>query len=216
MSTNSLHHVIHRGATAQEQGAPVLLLLHGYGLHEEDLMGLAPHLDSELISVGARAPYELTFGGFAWFNIEWAEEGIRFDYDQARESMQQVAALVDEIKQDLDPSGIVIAGFSQGASMALATGLACPDAFLGVAALSGLCEEEVMPSNPESVRGLPVFMSHGCQDDMISIEQVRAAKPLLDAYPVDLTYREYETMGHTINQDCMTDLKTWLGGCLPA
>ena len=54
MSTNSLHHVIHRGATAQEQGAPVLLLLHGYGLHEEDLMGLAPYLDSELISVGAR------------------------------------------------------------------------------------------------------------------------------------------------------------------
>ncbi len=216
MSTKSLRYVIHRGATAQDQGAPVLLLLHGYGLHEEDLMGLAPHLDSELISVGARAPYELPFGGFAWFNIEWAEEGIRFDYDQAHESLQLVSVLVDEIKQDLNPSGIVIAGFSQGASMALAMGLARPDAFLGVAVLSGLCGEELMPSNPESVRGLPVFMSHGCQDDKISIEQVRAAKPLLDAYPVDLTYREYETMGHTIGGDCLADLKTWMADCLHA
>ena len=66
----------------------MLLLLHGYGSNEEDLVGLAPHLNPKLISVGARAPYELPFGGFAWFNIEWAEEGIRFDYDQARESVQ--------------------------------------------------------------------------------------------------------------------------------
>ena len=99
--------------------------------------------------------------------------------------------------------------------MALAMGLARPDAFLGVAVLSGLCGEELMPSNLESVRGLPVFMSHGCQDDKISIEQVRAAKPLLDAYPVDLTYREYEMMGHTIDGNCLADLRTWLADCLP-
>ena len=216
MSANPLHHVIRQGSAAQQQESPVLLLLHGYGSNEEDLVGLAPHLNPNLVSVSVRAPHELPFGRFAWFNIEWAEDGIRFDYDQAHESLQQVAALVDQIRQDLDPSGIVIAGFSQGASMALAMGLDRPDAFLGVAVLSGLCGEELMPSNPESVRGLPVFMSHGCQDDMISIEQVRAAKPLLDAYPVDLTYREYETMGHTIDGDCMVDLKTWLGGCLPA
>ena len=216
MSANPLHRVIRQGSAAQQQESPVLLLLHGYGSNEEDLVGLAPHLNPKLISVSVRAPHELPFGGFAWFNIEWAEDGIRFDYDQAHESLQQVAALVDEIKQDLNPSGIVIAGFSQGASMALAMGLARPDAFLGVAVLSGLCGEELMPSNPESVRGLPVFMSHGCQDEIISIEQVRAAKPLLDAYPVDLTYREYETMGHTIDGNCLADLKTWMVDCLIA
>ena len=72
-----------------------------------------------------------------------------------------------------------------------------------------------MPSDRESVRGLPVFMSRGCQDDMISIEQVRAAKPLLEACPVDLTYREYETMGHTIDAVCLADFKAWMEDCLP-
>lgn len=214
MSAHSLHRVIHPGPAALEQGAPVLLLLHGYGSNEEDLVGLAPHLDPNLISVSARAPHELPFGGFAWFNIEWGEEGIRFDYDQAWSAVRQIDALVNEIKRDYSPSGIVIAGFSQGAAMALALGLSRPDAFVGVAVLSGLCGEELMPSDRESVRGLPVFMSHGCQDEVISIEQVRAAKPLLEACPVDLTYREYETMGHAIDGDCLADLKAWMVGCL--
>ena len=215
MSVNSLHRVMHQGPAVPQQGAPVLLLLHGYGSNEEDLVGLAPHLNPSLICVCARAPYELPFGGYAWFNIEWGEEGIRFDYDQAWDAVRQVDALVNEIRCDYSPSGIVIAGFSQGAAMALALGLSRPDAFVGVAALSGLCGEELMPSDRESVRGLPVFMSHGCQDEVISIEQVRAAKPLLEDCPVDLTYREYETMGHTIDASCLADLKAWMEDCLP-
>ena len=81
MSANPLHRVIRQGSAAQQQESPVLLLLHGYGSNEEDLVGLAPHLNPNLVSVSVRAPHELPFGGFAWFNIEWAEEGIQFDYD---------------------------------------------------------------------------------------------------------------------------------------
>ena len=216
MSTNSLRRAVNRGTEAPQTGAPVLVLLHGYGSNEEDLIGLAPHMDARLISVSARAPHELPFGGFAWFNIEWREDGIRFDYDQAWDAVRQVDALVNEVKRDYSPSGIVIAGFSQGATMALALGLSRPDAFVGVAALSGLCGEELMPSDRESVRGLPVFMSHGCQDEVIAIEQVRAAKPLLESLPVELTYREYETMGHAIDAECLADLKTWLEKRLPS
>ena len=70
MTTASLYHIVHKSPDAPPEGAPLLLLLHGYGANEEDLLGLAPYLDERLICVSARAPYALDFGGFAWFNIE--------------------------------------------------------------------------------------------------------------------------------------------------
>lgn len=201
----SLHYIAHN----EKPGAPLLLLLHGYGSNEQDLLGLAPYLDARLMCVGARAPYALDFGGFAWFNIDMRPEGIGFDFDEARQSLQQVFALVEALAAEYQPSKLFVGGFSQGAGMALAVALQQPDRFAGALALSGLYGEALMPEDPETVRGFKVFVSHGVQDPVIPIAQARAAQALLDPLGLDMVYNEYD-MPHAIDQACLEDIAAWL------
>ena len=209
MTTASLYHVVHKSPDAPPEGAPLLLLLHGYGANEEDLLGLAPHLDARLVCVSARAPYVLDFGGFAWFNIEIGAEGIRFDFAEAEEPLVQVLSLVDALRRDHRPARIFIAGFSQGASMALAAALKRPRDFAGAIALSGLCKPEMLPEDAGSVQGLKIFMSHGRFDPVIPIAQARASRDLLTPLGLDLLYKEYD-MPHAIAEPCLEDLASWL------
>ena len=209
MTTASLYHIVHKSPDAPPEGAPLLLLLHGYGADEEDLLGLAPHLDARLICVSARAPYALDFGGFGWFNIEIGAEGVRFAFAEAKEPLTQVLSLVDALRQEHQPARVFIAGFSQGASMALAAALKRPRKFAGVIALSGLCCPEMLPQDAASVQGLKVFMSHGRFDPVIPIDQARASRDLLAPLGLDLLYKEYD-MPHAIAQPCLEDLASWL------
>ena len=205
MATTSLYHVVH----APSAGAPLLLLLHGYGSNEEDLLSLAPHLDARLVCVSARAPYALDFGGFAWFNIEIGAEGVRFDFAEAEESLVQVLSLVDALRREHQPARLFIAGFSQGASMALTAALRRPRDFAGAIALSGVCKPEMLPEDAAAVQNLKVFMSHGRFDPVIPIAQARASKALLAPLGLDLQYREYD-MPHAIAPPCLADLAAWL------
>ena len=209
MTTAPLYHVLYKSPDAPPEGAPLLLLLHGYGANEEDLLGLVPHLDARLLCASARAPYALDFGGFAWFNIEIGSEGVRFDFAEAEEPLVQVLALVEVLRRTHRPARIFIAGFSQGASMALAAALKRPRDFAGVIALSGLCCPEMLPQDVASVRGLKVFMSHGRFDPVIPIAQARASRDLLVPLGLDLLDKEYD-MPHAIAQPCLEDLASWL------
>ena len=209
MTEASLYHVVHKSPDAPSEGAPLLLLLHGYGADEEDLLGLAPHLDARLICVSARAPYALDFGGFAWFNIEIGAEGVRFAFAEAEEPLVQVLSLVDALRRTHRSARIFIAGFSQGASMALAAALKRPRDFAGAIALSGLCCPEMLPEEAASVQGLKVFMSHGRFDPVIPVAQARASRDLLAPLGLDLLYKEYD-MPHAIAQPCLEDLDAWL------
>ena len=207
--TVPLYHIVHKSPDAPPEGAPLLLLLHGYGANEEDLLGLAPYLDERLICVSARAPYALDFGGFAWFNIEIGAEGVRFAFAEAEEPLAQVLFLVDALRQTHRPTRVFIAGFSQGASMALAAALKRPRDFAGAIALSGLCCPEMLPEDAAAVQGLSVFMSHGRFDPVIPIAQARASRDLLLPLGLDLLYKEYD-MPHAIAQPCLEDLDAWL------
>ena len=205
MPAPSLHHIVHN----ESKGAPLLLLLHGYGSNEEDLIGLAPQLDARLVCISARAPYPLDFGGFAWFNIERGPEGASFDFAEALESLEQVLALVAALVEEYRPPRVFVGGFSQGASMALAAALQQPDRFAGALVLSGIYGEALLPEDPATVRGFKVFMAHGRQDPLIPIAQARASKALLDPLGLDLVYSEYD-MPHAIDRSCLEDIDAWL------
>ena len=215
MATASLYHVFYKSPDAPFEGAPLLLLLHGYGANEEDLLDLVPHLDARLFCVSARAPYALDFGGFAWFDIEIGPAGVRFAFAEAEEPLVQVLSLVDALRRAHRPTRVFIAGFSQGASMALAAALKRPRAFAGAIALSGVCESDMLPEDAASVRGLKVFMSHGRFDPVIPIAQARASRDRLAPLGLDLLYKEYD-MPHAIAQLCLEDLASWLRAQLDA
>jgi phospholipase/carboxylesterase len=191
---------------------PLLVLLHGYGSDERDLMGLAPYLDPRFEVVSARAPQALEMGGYAWFGVQFTPFGLVLDHDQAREALRQLAAWLETLvaAPGVDRGRVFLLGFSQGAGMALGAALHRPELVAGVAFLSGLVMEQMIARGaPERLRALSVLMTHGRRDPLIPIAQGRASRALLEKLPVRLRYREYE-MGHEISEECLAEVQAWL------
>ncbi|MBA3468980.1 MAG: phospholipase, partial [Herpetosiphonaceae bacterium] len=67
--TLSLTHLVAQPRQRGAEKPPLLLLLHGVGANEEDLMGLAPFADPRFVVISARAPRRYQGGGYSWFDI---------------------------------------------------------------------------------------------------------------------------------------------------
>lgn len=206
---DSLTHRI-RPPAGEPSGA--LVLLHGRGTDEHDLFPLIDMLDPERQRVGItlRAPLQLPPGGFHWYI---SREIGKPDPDTFRSTFALVAAWLDELPE---ATGVpweqtVLGGFSQGAVMSYALGLAegrpSPAALI---ALSGF-----IPDVPgfeldlASRQGLPVAIGHGSHDPVISVEFSRQARPLLEAGGLDVIYRE-SPMAHGIDPGYLRELASWM------
>ncbi len=190
----------------------MLILLHGYGSDEADLLGLADHLDPRWHVISVRAPLRLDMGGYAWFPIEFTDTGLAVDYEAGDEALQQLAQLLKTLQDGTGNSAAdtFVLGFSQGGAMALGLLLARPEDLGGVAFLSGLWSRQYMPATaPAAMRGKPVLQTHGIGDPLIPIAAAHASRELLQELGVALTYREYG-MGHQIDADCLRDVNAWL------
>lgn len=192
------------------QPPPVLMLMHGVGSDESDLLSLAQSLDPRFYVISLRAPRPYGSGGYSWFDLVWTETGVTGDLDQALESLGQVQQMVEGLPQ-MDPilrdSPVYVMGFSQGAMMSLLLTLRYPQRVQGAVILSGRWPTGLDPS-PE-LEHVPVLVVHGTQDPILTIEQGREIRQRLEALPVILSYCEYE-MGHTINPDSLMQVRSWL------
>jgi len=75
---------------------PLLLLLHGYGSNDSDLFSFASELPDEYYVISARAPYDLQYGSYAWYAINFdADENKFSDIDQARNSRDLIVRFID-------------------------------------------------------------------------------------------------------------------------
>jgi phospholipase/carboxylesterase len=188
------------------QPTPTLVLLHGIGSHEEDLMGLASELDPRLHLVSYRAPR--AYGpGYSWFDIQWDGDTIHFDEQQAEEALGILQREIDMLPAELgvDPDSIMIAGFSQGGAMTTAL-LASRPSIKGAMVLSGRLSKHLkVPEIPKT----PVLVQHGLYDNVIPIESARRITRVLTDAGADVTHREYP-MGHEVSQDSLRDLAAWL------
>ena len=194
------------------QGAPLLVLLHGYGSDEEDLMGLAPALDPRVHVVSVRAPIRLAEGGFAWFPLEMTEDGLAFSLEESGPARDKLCELIGNLQKQYDASGrTLLLGFSQGAGMALFSGLRISETIAGIAFLSGLCLPGMVPEGAaaDSLKEMPVFISHGQFDPLIPVAMARESRDILARLPLRILYKEY-AMAHEINGECLGDLQEWL------
>jgi phospholipase/carboxylesterase len=207
-----------RPAAGAPQGA--LVLLHGRGTDERDLLPLADALDPErrLVAVAPRGP--LTFPGQPgahWYRVH----RVGFpDEETFSATYPRLAAWLDALPQALGVAWerTVLAGFSQGAAMAFALGLGPGrPAPAGILALSGF-----LPSAPgfepalDGRDGFPVALGHGASDPVIPVDFARRARERLLAADVELLYRETPGMGHTIDPAFVPELRAWLVARTPA
>ena len=191
----------------------MLLLLHGVGSNEHDLVQLAPYLDPRFFVVSARAPITLAPGMYAWFEVQLDPVRPIINPQQAEFSRQKLLTFIDEAIETyrIDPLRVYLMGFSQGAIMSFSVGLTHPEKIAGIVAMSGRVLPEIVPhiAAPEALRDLPIFVAHGTEDQVLLIHHGRAARELLQRLPVALTYREYP-MGHQISDQSLADIAGWL------
>jgi phospholipase/carboxylesterase len=102
-------------------------------------------------------------------------------------------------------------GFSQGAIMSSAVTLTRPELVAGAVLMSGRIGPEMIPAmaTPEQLRNKPFLVVHGTYDPVLSIQNGRASRDLLEKLPVNLTYKEYP-MAHEVSQESLLDIIDWL------
>lgn len=174
-------------------------------------MGLAPQLDPRIAVASIRAPHR--YGpGYAWFNVDWTEDGIVADERQAAESRDRLIEFLPEVASEMGvaPGRIVLGGFSQGAMMTLAVVLTRPDLVCGAMILSGRNIDSLAPNPPgDQVRSIPFLVQHGEEDDVLPVEDGREVRDRLARIGAPLAYREYP-MGHEVSWASLRDAESWL------
>ena len=187
-----------------------MILLHGRGANEDDLLGLAEYLDDRLFIVSARAPFQFQFGGgFTWYDI--LEVG-KPEPKMFAESYRKLIEFFDDVRAGypIDPLKIILCGFSMGTMMSYAMALTHPASVLGVAANSGYIPEDTeLELQWDQIKSKPFFVAHGRMDPVIPVSFGQRAKELLEKAGADVTYREYD-MGHQINEESLNDMMEWV------
>ena len=191
----------------------MLLLLHGIGATENDLVPLAGAFDPRLLVVSLRAPRPYQ-RGFAWFCLDFPAPGeVVPNVEQAHETIADLVRWLAAAPARLgaDPQQVYLLGFSQGAMMSLAVLRTAPERLAGVVALSGIFDDRLVtrPAADAAVARVPVFVAHGVDDRVLPIADGRAIRDHLQPTVEDFTYREYP-IGHTIAPDEKRDIAAWL------
>ena len=193
---------------------PLLLLLHGYGSNEQDLFSFANELPDHYFVVSARAPFDLQYGSYAWYAINFdADENKFSDINQAKSSRDLVANFIDELltKYPINTEEITLIGFSQGAILSYSIALSNPEKVQSIAALSGYLNPEMLTDNylKNNLSNLKCFVSHGSVDQVVPVDWGRKAKPFLENLGISCEYKEYP-IGHGISPQNFNDLLQWL------
>jgi phospholipase/carboxylesterase len=208
---------IERPATRDPQG--LLVLHHGRGSDEQDLIGVGEALDPEgrFHVVAPRAPLRLAGSpGYHWYLVP--RVGYP-DPDSFRTAYAELAAFHDELweRTGLGPERTVLGGFSMGTVMSYALGLGGDrPAPAGILAVSGFIPtvDGWQPSLDDRT-ATKILIAHGRQDAVIPVTFARQAHELLEQAGFDVDYRESDA-GHNVDPADIPRITAWLGDLLPA
>lgn len=193
---------------------PLLLLLHGYGSNEADLFSFADELPEQYYVISARAPYDMQYGSYAWYAINFdADENKFSDHDQARISRDVIVQFIDELTATypIDAQNIALIGFSQGAILSYAVALSYPEKVQKIVAMSGYFNAEIIKDGYQknNFDTLKIFASHGTVDQVIPIDWARKTPSVMETLGINTTYKEYP-VGHGVAPQNFYDFKNWL------
>jgi phospholipase/carboxylesterase len=194
-------------------GAPagLLVLHHGRGADEHDLIGLADVLDPgrRLHVVTPAGPLTLPgWPGRHWYVVPRVGYPDKASFDAAYAAL---SAFHDELfeRTGIGPERTVLGGFSMGTVMSYALGLGVGrPAPAGILAFSGFIPT-VEGWAPELSRRPRVFIAHGRRDPVISVDFARSADERLRAAGLTVDYRETDAV-HQIDGHVLPAAVSWL------
>lgn len=187
----------------------LLVLLHGYGADENDLVPLFPPLWGERPGWSLQAPLEMAPGMRAWFPLFVEGNRRSADPDAIRDAVAAIAATLEPARTTPDGSTrrIVVAGFSQGGALAVALAMAHPTLVDAVVVLSGKWPYTLPPA--ATLASTPFFVVHGRADDVIPIADARDLVERLRAAGATVEWLEHPA-GHSTHPSLVGPVRAWL------
>jgi phospholipase/carboxylesterase len=201
---------VHRYVPGEDDSGPTLLLLHGTGGNEEDLVGLGETLAPGAAILSPRGKVS-EYGAPRFFRR--LAEGV-FDHEDLLFRTHELAEFAEAASEEygFDRAKLVAVGYSNGANVAASTILLHPGLLRAAVLFRAMVpfEPEVTPD----LSGMPVFLAAGRADRMIPSDNTqRLADILLEAgADVDLRWRN---VGHPLTYEEVGEAKVWLASTLP-
>jgi phospholipase/carboxylesterase len=188
-----------------------LLLLHGTGGTENDLLPLGRTLDPDAALLSPRG--RVLENGMPRFFRRLAE-GV-FDEEDLIHRTHELADFLEEAAEEhpIDPQKLIAVGYSNGANIAGALLLLRPGALGGAVLLRPMVP--LVPEVPPDLQGTPVLLAAGHQDPIVPAENVRRLATLLRNAGADVTLR-FENAGHGLTSLTVDTARHWLEEKRPA
>jgi phospholipase/carboxylesterase len=207
--------------------APVVIVLHGFGVAGDDLVPLAQLLaqHTDYRYAVPEAPIALPREGRAWWAVDFSDGRSHYaqgGLDLRKEAPPElpraralIAQLIQSAKQrtGVSENKIALVGFSQGAMLSLDTALhlATPPACVGFLSGSYLHEEAWQPRFAAR-RSMPVFMSHGTEDEILPFALSERLRDAMRADGMQVTFVPFAD-GHDIPVEVVDKLREFLKEC---
>ena len=200
----------HRFLPGEDDSGVTLLLLHGTGGNEGDLIPLAKELAPTAAILSPRGKVS-EFGAPRFFRR--LAEGV-FDHEDLVFRTHELAAFVEAASDEygIDLNKLAAAGYSNGANIAASVMLLHPGLLRAAVLFRAMVpfEPEVTPD----LSGMPVFMASGRRDQMITPDNSQRLADILSEAGADVELR-WRNTGHGLTYEEVAEAKEWLAGILP-
>ncbi|MGK0190062.1 MAG: phospholipase/carboxylesterase [Verrucomicrobiales bacterium] len=201
---------------ARDEAEVCILLMHGLGADGHDFADIAqaitqallpkkwrfvlPHAPEQAVTInmGMQMP--------AWYDIIDLSHPRAVNWDTVQESHTRIEALINA-----EPAPqLILAGFSQGAAMALHVGLRCNHPIAGILAMSGyLLESDDWPC-PAKTGEIPIGFFHGSADPVVPFSAAERSMEALQQAGHRPTLKAYDGLEHTLSDEEIGDVFAWL------
>ena len=201
---------VHRYLPGDDDSGPTILLLHGTGGNEEDLIPLGKTLAPGTALLSPRG--KVSEHGAPRFFRRLAE-GV-FDHEDLLFRTHELAEFVEAASEEycFDRSKLVAVGYSNGANVAASTILLHPSLLRAAVLFRAMFPFE--PDVTPDLSGMPVFMAAGRYDRMIPPDNTQRLADILVEAGADVDLRWRDT-GHPLTYEDVSEAKKWLAGILP-
>lgn len=183
-------------------------MIHGWTGDENSMWVFSSRLPRSALLIAPRGLYpNQGVSGYSW------HADLPKPWPWVNDFQPAVEKLLSTISSRYFPQGdfstLHLIGFSQGAALAYSIAITHPGQIASLAGLSGFLPDGASGwlAN-ERLKGLPVFVAHGTQDERVPVEKARMSVSLLESAGADVIYCE-DDVGHKLSAKCFRGLEAF-------
>ena len=188
----------------------LIVILHGFGANGDDLIEIGRQWqplfpDAAFLAPHAHEACPGAPGGRQWFSLTDRNPHERWSGACTAQTVVDTFLDAELADAGLEPNQLALAGFSQGAMLALHTGLRRKIAPAAILAYSGMLvgPEHLAGATARDAAGNPppIFMLHGHQDEVVPVDAMFTAGNQLAEAGIPSQWHLAPGLGHGIDQE---------------